>query len=58
MLPKTLMKRVTTASCGLRAVFGYQYKYISTEEHKEADIITPNQKSVYDKAVIFLESCQ
>ena len=55
MLPKTLMKRVTTASCScLRAVFGYKIKDISTEElHKEADILTPNQKSVYDKAVVF-----
>ena len=55
MLPKKLMKRVTTASCScLRAVFGYKIKDISTEElHKEADILTPNQKSVYDKAVIF-----
>ena len=55
MLPKTLMKRVTTASCAcLRAVFGYKIKDISTEDlHKEADILTPNQKSVYDKAVMF-----
>ncbi len=55
MLPKTLMKRVTTASCScLRAVFGYKIKDISTEElRKEADILTPNQKSVFDKAVVF-----
>ena len=55
MLPRTLMKRVTTASCAcLRAVFGYKIKDISTEDlHKEADILTPNQKSVYDKAVMF-----
>jgi hypothetical protein len=55
MLPKTLMKRVTTASCAcLRAVFGYKIKDISTEDlHKEANILTPNQKSVYDKAVMF-----
>jgi hypothetical protein len=47
------MKRVTTALCVcFRAVFGYKIKDISTEElHKEADILTPNQKSVYDKAV-------
>ena len=49
------MKRVTTASCAcLRAVFGYKIKDISTEDlHKEANILTPNQKSVYDKAVMF-----
>ena len=63
MLPKTLMKRVTTASCAcLRAVFGYKIKDISTEElHREADILTPNQKSVYDKAVMFwriINNCQ
>ena len=45
MLPKSLMKRVTTAPCAcLRAVFGYKIKDISTEYlHKEADILTPNQ---------------
>jgi len=55
MLPKTLMKRVTTASCAcLRAVFGYKIKDISTGDlRKEANILTPNQKSVYDKAVMF-----
>ena len=63
MLSKTLMKRVTTASCAcLRAVFGYRIKDISTEDlHKEADILTPNQKSVYDKAVMFwriLNNCE
>jgi hypothetical protein len=42
-LPKTLMKRVTTASCAcLRAVFGYKIKDTSTEDlHKEANILTP-----------------
>jgi hypothetical protein len=35
-------------------VFGYRIKDISTEDlHKEADILTPNQKSVCDKAVMF-----
>jgi hypothetical protein len=55
MLSKTLMKRITTASSAcLRAVFGYRIKDISTEDlHKQADILTPNQKSVYDKAVMF-----
>ena len=55
MLPRTLMKRVTSASSAcLRAVFGYRIKDISTEDlHKEADVLTPNQKSVYNKAVVF-----
>jgi len=49
------MKRVTSASSAcIRAAFGYRIKDISTEDlHKEADILTPNQKSVYDKAVMF-----
>ena len=38
----------------LWGIFGYKIKDISTEDlHKEADILTPNQKSVYDKAVMF-----
>ncbi len=47
------MKRVTSASCAcLRAVFRYKIKDVSTEDlHKEA--LTPYQKSVYDKAVMF-----
>ena len=55
LLPRTLMKRVTSASSAcIRAAFGYRIKDISTEDlHKEADILTPNQKSVYDKAVMF-----
>jgi hypothetical protein len=55
MLPKSLMKRITSSSNAcLRAVFGYRIKDISTSDlHKEADILTPNQKSYYDKAVMF-----
>jgi len=55
MLSKSLMKRITSSSNScLRAVFGYKIKDISTVDlHKEADILTPYQKSFYDKAVMF-----
>ena len=55
MLSKSLMKRITTASNScLRAACGYKIKDISTKDlHKEANILTPNQKSFYDKAVMF-----
>ncbi len=43
-------------------MFGYRIKDISTEDlHKETDILTPNQKSVYDKVVMFwriINSCE
>lgn len=55
MLPRTLMNRLTSASNScLRAVFGYLHKDHTTESiHKEADILTPFQRSYQDKAVMF-----
>ena len=55
MLPRTLMNRLTSASNScLRAVFGYSHKDHSTESiHKEADLLTPFQRSYQDKAVMF-----
>ena len=49
------MKRTTSSSnYSPRLVFGYKIKDISTVDlHKEADILTPYQKSFYDKAVMF-----
>ena len=48
-------KNITIASNScLRATFGYKIKDISTKDlHIKADVLTPNQKSFFDKAVMF-----
>jgi hypothetical protein len=53
ILSKSLMKRITSSSNAcLRAVFGYRIKDISTSDlHEEADILTPFQKTYYNKEV-------
>ena len=63
MLAKTLLQRLTTASNScLRAALGYKIKDISTSAlHSKANILTPYQRSFYDKALIFwrvINSCE
>jgi hypothetical protein len=55
MLPKKLLQRLTTASNScLRAALGYKIKDISTSLlHTKANVLTPYQRSFYDKAMIF-----
>jgi hypothetical protein len=55
MLPKKPLQRLTTASnSSLRAALGYKIKDISTSLlHTKANVLTPYQRSFYDKAMIF-----
>jgi hypothetical protein len=55
MLPKKLLQRLTIASNScLRAALGYKIKDISTSLlHTKANVLTPFQRSFYDKAMIF-----
>jgi hypothetical protein len=62
-LTKSQMNRLTVASntC-LRAAFGYKIQDISTEDlHKEANMLTPHQRSYQDKIILFwriINSCK
>ena len=62
-LSKSLMHRLTVASNAcLRAAFGYKIQDISTEDlHKEANMLTPYQRSYQDKIILFwriVNSCE